>query len=116
MAVRKLTVRQLSRNLTLFINLDPLLNGDQTDNIDTSEFESLSVQLTGVPGAGLNVNHRFAGDGVNFNSVVTAVGNGWQNLGANGIPYRGPLFRTQIDAGDGTTSLTCCILAQRPKS
>jgi hypothetical protein len=116
MATRKMTVRNVGRNQVLFINADPLLNGDQTENIDVSDFESLTVQVIGTPGAGFNMNHRYAGDQVNFNSVASVAAVGWANLGANGIPFRGPTFRSEITAGDGTTSITCAILAQRPKS
>lgn len=115
MAVRKMIQRQASRYMTLFTSEAPLLNGDQSADIDVSEYDSLSLQLFGTAGVGLNVNHRFAGDSVNFNTVVASAANGWINIGANSIPYRGPLFRSEVTAGDGTTSLLLNIVAWRSK-
>jgi hypothetical protein len=115
MAVRKMIGRQVSRYMTIFTSEAPLLNGDQSSDIDVSEYDSFNVQLFGTAGAGLNCNHRLSADGVNFNTALAATGSGWTNLGQSSIAFRGALFRSEVTAGDGTTSLLLNVVAWRSK-
>jgi hypothetical protein len=94
----------------------PLANGDSGSPYGMPGWADRSIQAVGVFGVGGTVVAEGSLDGVNYFTLKDPQGVAISKTAAGifAISQIVKFIRPRISAGDGTTSLTCTLLARRP--
>jgi hypothetical protein len=108
---RDITVGNNSR----FVLWTPLANGDSGTPYAMTGFADRAVQVAGTFGAGGTVLIEGSIDGTNYFTLNDPQGVAISKTAAGGseVGVLVKLIRPRVSAGDGTTSISCTMIARR---
>ena len=101
-------------NRDFLVTWTPLANGDTGEVVNNLENRYATVQFTGTFGAGGSVNLEGSLDGSLWTTLLDSTGAAITLTAAGMVTVRDMVkyYRPHVTAGDGTTAITCNLLAR----
>ena len=104
--------KQANRNV--LVTWTPLANGDSGSVLNNIENIYATVQISGTFGAAGSISLQGSLDGVTYQTLLDSAGSPITLTAAGMVTVRDVVafFKPVVTAGDGTTALTCNLLAR----
>jgi hypothetical protein len=92
-----------------------LTDNDEGAPVDLSNYPDRSAQVFGTWGAGGTVQIQGSNDGTNYHALTDPPGATWSKTadGLSAVAEYTRFIKPVVTVGDGTTDLTCALLARR---